>query len=405
MVHDHIDSEPEHNDASLQDAAPSVETPQSKTWGDLIYLSLCALENQAADEAIVAEMDLPAILHTAQQHSISALIASPLLALWESHPTDEAAMAPWKRADNRAAYRYLTTLAERQEISDWMEQQHIWHMPLKGALLCELYPANYLRECSDVDILFDTTHRNKVRTYMEQRGYSYKTHEHHDIYIKQPVFNIEMHRGLTWPTSSSTWNSFYKNIPERLMSAEGRSFELRFTNKDFYLYTIVHAVQHVYEGGTGLRTVLDIAVMLRSWGNTLDWQRIDADTETLGIAKYEHIWRSIATKLYVDYKSQQALTDDELNALEALLECGTYGGLDDRLQQRILDRQTATGGIGLAKLMYLKERVFPSYQEMSQYREPLQKHPWLLPFYWGTRFIRGVSHKARREELRRVLDL
>ena len=88
--------------------------------------------------------------------------------------------------------------ADCREISGRLEEAGIWHMPLKGTVMKDYYPAFGMREMSDVDILFDPSCSFKVRKIMKGLGFNVKTffNGHDDTYYREPVSNIEMHSGL-----------------------------------------------------------------------------------------------------------------------------------------------------------------------------------------------------------------
>lgn len=61
--------------------------------------------------------------------------------------------------------------AERVEIIKFLEEKHIWYMPLKGVILKEFYPEYGLRQMCDNDILFDNDYTDEVRKWFFNRGY------------------------------------------------------------------------------------------------------------------------------------------------------------------------------------------------------------------------------------------
>ncbi len=88
--------------------------------------------------------------------------------------------------------------SERAEIFRELDRMKIWYLPLKGIGLKSLYPGIGMREMSDNDILIDPCGRDRVHELMLRRGYTAlsKPAEHHDVYLKQPIYNFEIHVGL-----------------------------------------------------------------------------------------------------------------------------------------------------------------------------------------------------------------
>lgn len=77
--------------------------------------------------------------------------------------------------------------------------------------------------------------------------------------------------------------SYYRDVKNRLKTACGKQYELRFSDEDFYVYMIAHEYKHYSGGGTGLRSLLDTYVYCLKKGKTLDWDYISGEIEKLGI--------------------------------------------------------------------------------------------------------------------------
>lgn len=63
--------------------------------------------------------------------------------------------AEWEQSIAKAIRKVILFDRERAEIFSYMDEQRIWHMPLKGVILKEFYPSIGMRQMSDNDILFD----------------------------------------------------------------------------------------------------------------------------------------------------------------------------------------------------------------------------------------------------------
>jgi hypothetical protein len=68
-------------------------------------------------------------------------------------------------------------------------------MALKGTVIREWYPKFGMRESSDCDVLFDRTCEEKVKGIMAGLGYEVSSYGygHHDVYLKRPVTNMQIH--------------------------------------------------------------------------------------------------------------------------------------------------------------------------------------------------------------------
>ena len=76
----------------------------------------------------------------------------------------------WNDALNHQIKKTILFEAERKKLIAFMEQNKIWYMLLKGAVIGRLYPHYGTREFADNDILFDENFRDTMREYMLKNG-------------------------------------------------------------------------------------------------------------------------------------------------------------------------------------------------------------------------------------------
>ena len=94
---------------------------------------------------------------------------------------------------------------EREELYQYLKDNEINYLPLKGIVLNELYPDPYIREYADNDIMFDDNKTDIVKEFFTKRDYQvelFKTYNH-DTYTKEPFYNFEMHRALFYDTKQN----------------------------------------------------------------------------------------------------------------------------------------------------------------------------------------------------------
>lgn len=375
--------------------------PQSV--GGLVYLSHCALHGKKADPQKLERLALGEVFRLAQSHSMVAMAAWALEGVLSAEK-----MAPWKDARERVLRRNLLLDIERQQLCGAMEQMGIWYVPLKGSVIKDMYPRMEMRQMTDQDILFDTTQRAKMREYMLARGYEPKGHDdtHHDIYHKDPVYNIELHHTLFELHCDLRMVDYYQDVKSRMIPDRPGSFGHHFSDEDHYIYMTAHAFKHYSDHGVGLRSFVDVYVYEQKKGANMDWGYIQQECEKLGMAEYERQCRTIARKLLAQ-EVPEALTGEELDMLIYCQESGTHGSEHGHIKHELKHLQNRDGKVSTgAKLRYLWKRLFPSVEWMKQKDRRLREHPWLIPFAWIARLFRGVFKKGGHttRELRYVMD-
>lgn len=210
----------------------------------------------------------------------------------------------------------------------------------------------------------------------------------HDVYHKEPVLNVEIHKSLSASFHEDLSQAYYQNVPVSPFSPE-----------DFYIYLIVHEYKHYAGGGTGLRSLMDTYIYTKNV--SLDSAYIAGEMEKLGLAEFEVSNRQLAYKLFED----GSLTDEEQEQLNYILSSGTYGTIHHRVDNTLRKNDWS-------KLDYMVHRFFfPIRKSDSQYAAYANAYPAfykhkillpLLPFYRTIRAIKGGRFKAEAKAIKKA---
>lgn len=363
-------------------------TNDKKVTDDLIYLCSCAFNGLIPDRERTAAMDLDVLYYAAKRHSLSSLTAYAL-------ETAGVSTADFTEARAKAMRKTAVMDTDTNALLTQMEESGIWYLPLKGAVIKDLYPAYGTREMADVDILFDPAGEKTVRDILLKMGYNVLRFGNrvHDIYVKEPVCHFEMHRQL-FGSLTGRFYEYYKDADRRLIKAEGSRYGRRFTTEDLYVFLNAHEYKHYQKGGTGLRSLADIYVFLRKYGADLDRKYVDRELEQLGIRAFEENSRTLATDLF----SGKTITDEEQAMLDYYISSGTYGSKSNDVKNGVLSR----GGGLKGKVGYFLYRAFMPSEEIKESFPFVYRTKVLIPFLPMYRLVRGVLFRRRRmgEELK-----
>ena len=342
---------------------------------DLAYLVGCVVNEVRPDVERVAAIDLDAVYREASRHMLDAAAA---MALESAGVRDERSSLRIARSIRKTALFDK----EKKAVLEKMEENGIWYMPLKGALVKDLYPKYWMREFSDHDILFDPARRDDVREIMLGLEFTEGKEKDgiHDHYYKNPVLNFEMHWILFGTTFDRTIAAYYSNVKEWLIKDPENQFGWHFTPEDFYVYFLAHAYKHYSDGGTGLRSLLDIYVILKE--TSPDMVKVSAELEKLGMTDFESRFRSLSLDLF----GGKELTEDELEMLSYMVSSGTYGTVQNSVGNKI----SKAGGGKIGKRRYIFNRIFPTMEQIENWNPFFYQHKILLPFLLPYRLLRGV---------------
>lgn len=374
----------------------------------LVELMRAALTGEQAAE-IPENISWERVYGLAEYHHVESLSSYGLSGL-KNLPSQEL-LSKWNAAKTATLFKLLHFDAEREQILAEMETKGLSYLPLKGILLSGYYPSPGMRSMADNDILYGFTEKIDNGGYricgknekereqsikdaqkcmveiMKNRGFEV---EHltgnHDVFMKKPFYNFEMHRELF--SSVSSQQKYYQNSWEKAILDENSEYGFHMSSEDEYIFIIAHMKKHFSGGGCGVRHLNDIFVFWNKKGNMLNQTYLQQELEKLGMVDFE---RDIRTLAMAVYKENRSLTEKEEELLYYLLGCGIYGRTDIRVANKLdmLTRENEKS-VWMPKLRYIKNRICMNVQEMKEFYPFFYEHPWLRPILPLYRILKGI---------------
>lgn len=267
---------------------------------------------------------------------------------------------------------------ETEKILNTLEKNNIKTLVVKGVLMKNIYPQNYMRQMSDIDILVDINNFKKATKIIENMSYrKYYNHEKHLVFSKPPFIFIELHRKLVlekdvigyeyfndiWPLCTKYKD--YKNI-----------YQLDIDNA--YIFCIIHLLSHFKFTGIKVKDILDVYLYHENYKDTLNYDKLSRIFENLGIQYFAENIKNIAYKWFG--------TDEieDFDEVEKFILKGS--SLDNRVNYSI--------GKSNGKFNFLMKELFPEMKIMQEKFPVLKKFPPLLPIMWITRIARDITSKS-----------
>ena len=352
-----------------------------KNAEDMLYLTICVIRGKTPDMQRIEAMDLNQLFEACEKNILTACTAYALESVGiKNHK--------FTQAKEKAIRKNILMDAERKKILNRLEQEKIWYMPLKGAILKDWYPKLGMRQMSDNDILFDSKYRTKVRDIMLEAGFTCKnfTKGNDDSYSKPPVCNFEMHKTLFASAHVGKLYEYYQNIKTKLIKDENTQYGYHFKPEDFYLYLTAHEYKHFAVGGIGLRSLVDAYIFLKKYSDSMDWDYLNTELKILQIHEYEQKRRNLVDKIF----NEKPLSKEETAMLEYYIFSCAYGNLENKIEHNF--ERLGKG----SKTNYLFKRLFPPMEEIATYWNFFYRHKWLLPILWIYRPIKGLFTKKEK---------
>jgi hypothetical protein len=291
---------------------------------------------------------------------------------------------------------------ELSSIRNQLEKNGIDYILLKGSVTKNCYPDSSMRHMNDVDILFRGADFKLIDSIFNTLGYVIGHRDAKDTAYVNPITKVavEMQPQLI-DIGYSRWYKYLETIWDKcelrndntdstdkttLGKNRNNKHEYVMSKEDFFIYHIIHMAKHFINGGIGLIHIMDIHIMKSSW-HDIDYLYIERELSGIGLHKFYLVISTLSENWFCD-------TDNNLNNSDSF-----HGGvlsLTDYQRQLITKYIFSSGAFGNTiqkeanivaarggKKSSLLKKIFPDINTMvNYYGTILDKHKFLLPFYW-----------------------
>ena len=281
-----------------------------------------------------------------------------------------------------AVKKSLTFQKERKELYKYLNDNDIDYLPLKGIVIKDYYLDPNSREFADNDILFPDDQSDLVKAFFVNRHYEVELYKksNHDVYLKKPVLNFEMHRALFGETGDNKKNIVY--FKDYLKNSPIKENKEHYLNKeDFYIYFTAHTYKHFHVSGCGIRTLIDYYLYLKK--EDLDFDYINKELEKLDLLEFSNQFKNLALKVF----DNEPLNEEEEEILLFIASSGTYGTMEHSVDKGVKEK---------GKFGYFMARVFPPYRFYKSAYPWAYKCPILIPIAWCCRFFRILFKNPKK---------
>lgn len=227
------------------------------------------------------------------------------------------------RYDKRLV-KALNQSYELKHLEDLLNSEKIAHLFLKGAFLRNSYPRPELREMSDIDILIPADREADALRLVKNDGYQMQeklTTSYNTEHFKPPYQIIELHTQLV-PTDGPYF-AYYEHIWDRIHPDKTKP-DIEFSLEEQYIYLIVHMAKHYFHAGTGIRSILDIAVFEHAYGDSLNREYIENAFAQMELTEFARDAALLAAFWFSDC-SDITLSKEQRRMHNAILTASTYG--------------------------------------------------------------------------------
>lgn len=353
----------------------------------LIHLLSAVLHN-AQPQSPPENLDWGKLYRLAAHHSVSNMACYGIDRLDGTGKPPQEVMMNFQSDRKKAVAKEATQHITVERVLKTFEENRIACLPLKGWLIKYLYPKPDMRLMADVDILFKDEQTEQVEKLLPGLGFVL---EHkggkHDNYFKKPFMKLEMHRMLM--PEDSPCSDYFNKVWDRAGLKAGCEYTYRLSHEDFFVYIMMHLTKHYANGGTGIRSVMDIWLYNSSYGSEMDWDYIETELEKIKLREFAENILGLG-EVWFGKAESNALYDE---MADFIFRSGAYGSKKNAAASSINACAGENSPTWSMKYRYYLKLLFPGIEQMKIQYPFLGKLSLLLPVCWVLRGVKCLLFK------------
>ena len=351
------------------------------------------------------DRDWTAILSWARAHKVGGIFYVQCAAMIR----DPVLLQQFNAAFGAEITHSVNLRADYEELRRLLSANGIPFIPVKGAVLASFYPNPELRTMGDVDLLVRQEDRERIRDCLLPFGFSNTKWAEGEWHYQRNRSVFELQSALMDRNDAGVgrMNEYFDGFLPHAVFSDGceGSLEPEF----HFLYLVAHIAKHLRWYGVGFRQFYDLAVFMERSGLALDWTHIRAEAADIGLERFllcclalNARWFGVPSPYETD-----CVSDDLFESFtDKIFSDGVFGFENETNQIQFVERESRRSRLPmpLLKLKASAKLAFPPYADLitSEKYAFLRGKPYLLPYAWVRRAVRGRD-SARRQELAAVL--
>lgn len=333
-------------------------------------------------------------------HFVSGAVYVAIQRLQVEDRPKQAILKRFKSDFFNTILRYEEQEKEYRAIVKKLNEEKIEHLFFKGTILREYYPVKQMRTLGDLDFLLHEKDHEAVNEAFMQIGFKNLTTIGHWQYKKGNLL-VEGHDKMMYSNINSKMNyvSYFENAWDNAISTDN-SYTYELKPEYHLIFLLTHIAKHFYDAGAGVRMILDIAVVINQFGDTLNFSYIWQELKKLKLDVFAENIFGLCDKWF-GIKVPCVLTRIEDGSYESIakyiLEGGTFGSNNrNEAIHLIMKQYEKANNRNLAQFMAFFSKIFLNYDGMKKIYPILIKQPFLLPFAWIVRGVQCITKKRKK---------
>ncbi len=284
-------------------------------------------------------------------------------------------------------YRYGNNEYTLKTAKQILTEEKISYVPLKGAVIRELYTEKWMRSSCDTDILIREEDLKRATEALTARGFQTDNKkDYHDISLFLGGAHLELHFNIC--ENIQRIDRVLEHAWDHVEQAT--EYEYRETPEFFTFHMIAHILYHFLRGGSNIKQFVDFWLVRKN--RYYDEQKLKPFLRRCRLEKFYEVLCG-ATDAWFGTGEDSALSGK-------ILEQVLRGGISTRRSDSDKISVYMSGG----KMQYLIRSAFIPLREMKLYYPVLEEKPVLLPVYYCKRLF-SKTFGANRERAQKLLKV
>lgn len=321
------------------------------------------------------ECDLSDVYRLAKAHSLTHIVG--FFAAGNGTAADDELLRTLKKDLNAAVLRDSKHDYVRGITFEILKKAGISFVPLKGAVIRELYPETWMRTSCDIDILVKEEELDKAVKVLTESGYETDgKRDFHDISVYFGGVHIELHFNIC--ENISRVDQLLKEVWAYTENVDGSHY--RETPEFFVFHHIAHMCYHFISGGCGIKPFIDLYLLKNS--GSYDEEKLICLLEKCNIRVF---YEKLCELMNVWFCGAEH-NDITRTVEKYILEGGVYGTIENG--------SVVSSAYNKGKAANFLHIVFPDYQAMCNLYPTVKKHKITLPFFYLKRIFSKLTGKG-----------
>lgn len=212
----------------------------------------------------------------------------------------------WRLTTLKSSIFNILFLQQIDILSKSFEEEKLSLIMIKGLAIARFYKNPELRCMSDLDILVMDSEWEKAKEVLVNLGYNQCEDEDynplHVCFEKKGTLSVELHRRLIhsgylgYREDDKWYNHIWRN--KKYISYLNQLAIYVMSEEDELIHQVTHFASHFVYIGTRLKHIFEMALIIKSFEDKLDWHYIESTLNDMGFLKFGELLFSVCETFF-----------------------------------------------------------------------------------------------------------